>query len=78
LGWWRNAFYLDRLAQHNIAEAFGVDTEALTFRADDPDRKLDHIFYNQNYLELNEAQNYPLDTSLPSDHLPLMARFRFK
>ncbi|MCP4215126.1 MAG: hypothetical protein GY765_10735 [bacterium] len=51
-----------------------VDLQTFTYPSDTPTRKLDYIFYNDQ-LELVESLVLPLDSS---DHLPLLARFRFK
>jgi len=51
--------------------------ETATFPSDQPEYKLDYIFYTPSTIELIEAQVLG-DAGDASDHLPLMARFRLK
>lgn len=61
------------LDEPHIAEAFaGQPKEAtLTYRADTPDRKLDHVFYNKNFITLLNARIVAPPEN-PSDHRALL------
>ncbi len=64
------------LANQHAAYALKDLTQA-TYPSIDPERRIDFIFYNTNFLEVAEAKvvKEVLDAS---DHLPVMARFKLK
>ena len=47
-----------------------------TFPADDPSIKLDHIYFDNRYFELVDAEIVDRGGEPPSDHHPVVARFR--
>ncbi len=65
------------LEEPHITEAFaGQPKEAtLTYRADTPDRKLDHVFYNTNFITLVRA-TVATPPDHPSDHRALIVQFQ--
>lgn len=47
-----------------------------TFPADEPQIKLDHIYFDNRFFELVDAEVVSAGGEPPSDHHPVMARFR--
>ena len=52
------------------------DATVFTFPTDNPQTKLDYIFYNPDRIEMIEWQ--VIKELVASDHLPLMMKFRFR
>lgn len=55
----------------------GSQKESLTFPSDQPVKRLDYIFYNQQYIAMEEAAVLH-EFGTVSDHLPVMLSFRLK
>lgn len=59
-----------------LAEQF-TQSDQFTFPSDNPQYKLDYIFYTPDTIELLEVQVVP-ETAQSSDHLPLLMRLRLR
>ncbi len=54
-----------------------IDMNEGTFPSDAPRRKIDFIFYNENFIE-KVAGKTIIEMGSPSDHLPVLMRFKLK
>lgn len=66
------------LTEDDIAEVLGGVSGEYTYRADTPDRRLDHIFYNKNFITPLSAGIVGGSSSPPSDHRAIFFRFRLR
>lgn len=55
----------------------GTISQSQTFPSDKPTKRLDYIFYNQKFIEMEQAKVLH-EFNTASDHLPVMMSFRLK
>lgn len=55
---------------------FDLESENGTYPSEKPDRMIDYIFYNQNFLECDSSRMLS-EAGQISDHLPVWGRFHF-
>jgi len=66
------------LSEPGLREVLEHDDGAVTYRADTPDRKLDHIFYNEQFITPVAATIVGGGEDPPSDHRAVVFSFRLK
>ncbi|MBZ9778288.1 endonuclease/exonuclease/phosphatase family protein [Psychroflexus sp. CAK8W] len=72
-------FYKEPNFGHTIStdQLSNFKEEHYTFSAEDPDRKIDYIFFSKEFIQIVDSKTIT-KTHLLSDHLAVMMRFKFR